>query len=72
MKRREFVRLLGGAAALWPLAARAQSAMPAVGFLHGASPSYLGQFFDALRKGLGEAGYVEGRNLATEIGRAHV
>jgi putative ABC transport system substrate-binding protein len=66
MKRREFVRLLGGAAALRPLAARAQLAMPAVGFLHGASPSYLGQFFDALRKGLGEAGYVEGQNLATE------
>ena len=66
MKRREFVRLLGGTAALWPLAARAQLAMPTVGFLHGASPSYLGQFFDALRKGLGEAGYVEGQNLATE------
>jgi putative ABC transport system substrate-binding protein len=67
MKRREFMALLGGAAASGPFAARAQqSAMPVVGFLHGASPSYLGQFVDALRKGLGESGYVEGQNLAIE------
>jgi putative ABC transport system substrate-binding protein len=59
--------LIGGAAASLPRFARAQQpAMPMVGFLHGASPSYLGQFVDALRSGLGEAGYVEGQNLAIE------
>ena len=67
MNRREFMTLLGGAGAAWPFAARAQqAAMPVIGFLHGASPSYLGQFVDALHKGLGEAGYVEGQNLAVE------
>jgi putative ABC transport system substrate-binding protein len=67
MKRREFITLIGGAAAGLPRMARAQQpAMPVVGFLHGASPSYLGQFVDALRAGLNETGYVEGQNLAIE------
>jgi len=67
MKRREFISLVGGGAASWPFAARAQpAAMPLVGFLHGASPTYLGQFLDALRKGLAESGFVEGQNLAIE------
>jgi putative ABC transport system substrate-binding protein len=67
MKRREFITLVAGAAASVPFVARAQqAAMPVVGFLHGASPSYLGQFVDALRKGLGESGFVEGQNLAIE------
>ena len=62
MKRREFITLLGGAAA-WPLAARAQ-AMTAVGLLDGGA---FGLFIDAVREGLGEAGFVEGRNLSLEI-----
>jgi putative tryptophan/tyrosine transport system substrate-binding protein len=66
MKRREFMALLGGAAAAWPFTALSQPTMPVVGFLHSASASYLGQFVDALRKGLNEAGYVEGQNLAIE------
>jgi len=66
MKRREFITLVGSAAASAPFAARAQPAMPAVGFLHGASLSYLEQFFDALRAGMGEAGFVEGQNVAIE------
>jgi putative ABC transport system substrate-binding protein len=70
VKRREFILGLGGAAAssrlLWPQSSRAQQTNPVIGFLHGASPSYLGQFVDALRKGLGETGYVEGQNLRIE------
>jgi len=66
MKRREFIRLAGGAAAVLPLAARAQQPVPVIGFLHGASPSYLGQYLDVIRNGLNETGYVEGQNLAIE------
>lgn len=66
MKRRTFILGLGAAVG-FPLVVRAQQpAVPVIGFLHGASPSYLGQFVDALRKGLGEAGYVEGQNFAIE------
>jgi putative tryptophan/tyrosine transport system substrate-binding protein len=66
-RRREFILALGGAAATWPLAARGQqSAMPAVGFLHSASPRNFQLQVNAFREGLANAGYVEGRNVAIE------
>ena len=67
MRRREFVTLLGGAAAVWPIAASAQQpALPVVGFVRDGSADASVRFAAAFRKGLNETGYVEGQNVTVE------
>jgi putative ABC transport system substrate-binding protein len=65
--RREFITLLGGAAAAWPLSARTQqTAVPMVGYLSYGSPESDAPRLTGLRRGLNEIGYVEGRNFVIE------
>jgi ABC-type uncharacterized transport system substrate-binding protein len=66
MQRRDFIKVVAGSAVAWPVAARAQQAMPVVGFLNAASAQVYTRQLAAFLKGLGEAGYVDGRNVAIE------
>src|SRR5262245_20002412 len=67
IRRREFITLIAGAAVAWPIAARAQQpAMPAVGFLNTLGQNDRPNLPAAFRRGLGETGYVDGRNVAIE------
>jgi putative ABC transport system substrate-binding protein len=67
MRRREFLTLVGGVTAAWPLAARAQpAAMPVIGYLHSGSPKAFERGVAAFRKGLNDTGYVDGQNVTIE------
>ena len=67
MRRRDFIKVIGGGAAAWPLAAHAQqSTMPAIGFMNASSAEGYARHLSAFLKGLGETGYVERQNVAIE------
>ncbi len=67
MRRREFIALLGGVVATWPLGARGQQAgLPVVGFVNGGAADAAARYLAAFRKGLSETGFVESRNVTVE------
>jgi putative tryptophan/tyrosine transport system substrate-binding protein len=67
MRRREFIKLLGGAVSAWPLAARAQQpATPVIGFLNIASPEAWTDYVSGFKQGLGQTGFIDGQNVAIE------
>jgi len=71
MRRREFVKLIASLAAVWPIATLAQDRVPIVGFLNNTTPETYAPFVAAFRKGLGQAGYIEGQNIAIDYRWGH-